>query len=100
MMEQACSGEKGVASVRGISRHASANEQTVVRCLRLLTYLSASFPVSASLLAADLGVTERTVRRDVAMLRTAGYPILATPDGYVRDDERKVDLLRVLGLAS
>ncbi len=83
---------------QGMAGRLCANEQAIVRCLKLLTYLSGTFPVPASLLAADLGVTERTVRRDVALLRSAGYPVLATADGYVRDERRKADLLRVLGL--
>ena len=91
---------QSVTRSRGTTERLCANEQTVVRCLKLLTYLSATFPVPASLLGADLGVTERTVRRDVALLRSAGYPILATPDGYVRDERRKADLLRVLGLGA
>ena len=95
-------GQGGKMAVDGtpIGTQSGLNEQAVVRCLRVLTYLSPDFAVSASLLAADLGVTERTIRRDVALLRSAGYPVIATADGYLRDEGRKETLMRVLGLAS
>ena len=43
----------------------------------------ASGPVSAAALAARLGVSRQVVVGDVALLRAAGSPIVATPRGYV-----------------
>lgn len=43
----------------------------------------ATAPVSASALAARLGVSRQIVVGDVALLRAAGEPVLATPRGYV-----------------
>lgn len=40
-------------------------------------------PVSASALAARLGVSRQIVVGDVALLRASGSPIVATPRGYV-----------------
>ena len=42
-----------------------------------------SCPVSAAALAARLGVSRQVVVGDVALLRAAGSPIVATPRGYV-----------------
>ena len=42
-----------------------------------------SGPVSAAALAARLGVSRQVVVGDVALLRAAGSPIVATPRGYV-----------------
>ena len=41
-------------------------------------------PLSASLLAAQLGVSRQIVVGDIALLRAAGHPIDATPRGYVK----------------
>ena len=48
------------------------------RLLRLLGLLSSRAWWSAGELAAETGVTERTVRRDVTRLRDLGYPVEAT----------------------
>lgn len=45
------------------------------RALELIARLEGRPPQSARSLADELGVTERTVRRDVARLRDLGYPI-------------------------
>ena len=45
----------------------------------------ASGPGSAAALAARLGVSRQVVVGDVALLRAAGSPIVATPRGYVLD---------------
>ncbi|WP_424214496.1 helix-turn-helix transcriptional regulator [Streptomyces sp. BI20] len=49
------------------------------RLLRLLSLLQAHREWSGSDLAERLGVTPRTVRRDVDRLRELGYPVNATP---------------------
>jgi predicted DNA-binding transcriptional regulator YafY len=48
---------------------------TSQRLLRLLALLQRRGERNAGQLARDLGVTERTVRRDVARLRDLGYPV-------------------------
>jgi predicted DNA-binding transcriptional regulator YafY len=52
------------------------------RLLRLLSLLSARSWWGAAELAEETGVTERTVRRDVARLRELGYPVEATTGRY------------------
>ena len=50
---------------------------------RILTRLnSAGAPLSASILAAELGVSRQIVVGDVALLRAGGAQIDATPRGY------------------
>ncbi|WP_278264507.1 YafY family protein [Nocardia sp. AG03] len=50
---------------------------TAARLLRLLSLLQTPREWPGSELAARLGVTDRTVRRDVERLRELGYPVLA-----------------------
>jgi len=52
---------------------------TSARLLRLLSILPARPDWSGPELAARLGVTVRTLRRDMARLRELGYPVRATP---------------------
>ncbi|MEU2930902.1 YafY family protein [Streptomyces sp. NPDC007251] len=52
---------------------------TSARLLRLLSLLQAHREWSGAALAERLGVTARTVRRDVDRLRELGYPVNATP---------------------
>ncbi|MFT3922679.1 MAG: YafY family protein [Myxococcales bacterium] len=52
--------------------------ETSARLLRLLSFLQARRFWTGSELAAELEVTERTVRRDVDRLRSLGYPVQAT----------------------
>lgn len=52
--------------------------ETSARLLRLLSLLQARRDWSGTELAERLGVTPRTVRRDVDRLRGLGYPVLAT----------------------
>ncbi|PRY18166.1 helix-turn-helix transcriptional regulator [Kineococcus rhizosphaerae] len=54
-------------------------EGTTERVLRLLGLLQHRPRWTAADLAAELGVTDRCVRRDVARLRTLGYPVHAVP---------------------
>jgi predicted DNA-binding transcriptional regulator YafY len=51
---------------------------TTERVLRLLALLQLRPTWTASSLAAELGVTDRSVRRDVERLRALGYPVVAT----------------------
>ncbi|GAA3397256.1 YafY family protein [Streptomyces roseoviridis] len=53
--------------------------ETSARLLRLLSLLQAHREWSGAALADRLGVTARTVRRDVERLRELGYPVNATP---------------------
>jgi predicted DNA-binding transcriptional regulator YafY len=58
--------------------------ETSARLLRLLSLLQTHRDWSGAELADRLGVTTRTVRRDVERLRELGYPVHATQDtaGY------------------
>ncbi|WP_433062792.1 helix-turn-helix transcriptional regulator [Dactylosporangium sp. CS-033363] len=51
---------------------------TAERVLRLLALLQRRASWTAAELAAELGVTDRSVRRDVERLRALGYPVRAT----------------------
>ncbi|WP_433220834.1 helix-turn-helix transcriptional regulator [Dactylosporangium sp. CS-047395] len=51
---------------------------TAERVLRLLALLQRRASWTAAELAAELGVTDRSVRRDVERLRALGYPVHAT----------------------
>ncbi len=53
--------------------------ETSARLLKLLSLLQAHREWSGSDLASRLGVTPRTVRRDVDRLRELGYPVNASP---------------------
>ncbi|MGW5263035.1 helix-turn-helix transcriptional regulator [Microbispora sp. NPDC004025] len=53
-------------------------ESTTERVLRLLALLQRRPSWTAAELAAELGVTDRSVRRDVERLRALGYPVHAT----------------------
>ena len=53
--------------------------ETSARLLRLLSLLQAHREWSGADLADRLGVTPRTVRRDVDRLRELGYPVHASP---------------------
>ena len=53
-----------------------------MRLLRLLGLLSARSGWSAAALADEMGVTERTVRRDMVRLRELGYPVDAATGPY------------------
>ena len=53
--------------------------ETSARLLRLLSLLQAHRHWTGPELADRLGVTARTVRRDVEKLRSLGYPVNATP---------------------
>jgi len=53
-------------------------ETTTGRVLRLLGLLQRRPSWTAAELAAELGVTDRSVRRDVERLRALGYPVRAT----------------------
>jgi len=59
---------------------------TASRTMELLGRLQGRRPRTADELATDLGVTSRTVRRDIARLRDLGYPVdtLRGPDGGYR----------------
>ncbi len=54
-------------------------ESSAGRLLRLLSLLQSRPTWTADELAERLGITPRTVRRDVTRLRDLGYPVLAAP---------------------
>src|SRR5688572_9780158 len=60
--------------------------ETSARLLALLGLLQAGGAWTGAELAARLGITERTVRKDVERLRALGYPVDASrgPDGGYR----------------
>jgi predicted DNA-binding transcriptional regulator YafY len=71
--------------VRIVGHHVAVADQTV-RVLRLLALLTSARSWRGEDLAARLGVTTRTVRRDVERLRELGYRVDAAPGpagGYV-----------------
>ncbi|MEU4762469.1 WYL domain-containing protein [Actinosynnema sp. NPDC023794] len=88
--------------------------KTSARLLSLLSLLQARRDWPGALLAQRLGVSPRTVRRDVDRLRELGYPIVTTkgPDGGYRlgagsqlppllfDDEQAVALSVALRIAT
>ena len=45
-------------------------------------------PISASKLASQLGVSRQIIVGDVALLRASGYNIIATPRGYILDQQQ------------
>lgn len=64
-------------------RHNERVIETSARLLKLLSLLQERREWSGPVLADRLGVTTRTIRRDVERLRTLGYPVDAsTADGY------------------
>ncbi len=69
-----------------VLRQTSDVLETSARLLRLLGLFQSRPAWTAPELAGRLGVTERTVRRDVARLRDLGYPVEARPgvDGGYR----------------
>src|ERR687897_840028 len=64
--------------VRIVGHHVAVADQTV-RVLRLLALLTSARSWRGEDLAARLGVTARTVRRDVERLRELGYRVDAAP---------------------
>lgn len=62
------------------ARH-TARVDTVVRLLHLLALLQGEAH-TGEVLASSLGVTLRTVRRDIGRLREAGFAVDATPGAY------------------
>lgn len=55
------------------------SEGTTERVLRLLSLLQRRASWTASELSGELGVTDRSVRRDIERLRALGYPVHALP---------------------
>lgn len=66
------------AGVHGVQRRAAARRQALLQWLR-----AAGGPVTGAELAQRFGVTRTVVVHDLALLRAAGEPIVATPAGYV-----------------
>jgi predicted DNA-binding transcriptional regulator YafY len=64
--------------VRETGQDESMPETTATRLLRLLPLLTARPEWRGEELAEALGVTTRTVRRDIGRLRELGYPVTAT----------------------
>src|SRR5690606_15371405 len=64
-------------SVREVGQSVSMSEVTS-RALRLLALLQSRTVWTGPELAAEMGVTTRTVRRDVDRLRQLGYPVLTS----------------------
>ena len=64
---------------------------------KILTMLkNTGKPLSGSALGKSTGVSRQVVVQDIALLRTEGHPILATPRGYVMEQSaRKVRLFKM-----
>jgi predicted DNA-binding transcriptional regulator YafY len=79
---------QGTSASRGTIEFVPTSSSTATsgRLLSLLSLLQARRDWPGSLLAGRLGVSERTVRRDVDRLRELGYPVQAVkgPDGGYR----------------
>lgn len=57
---------------------------------QILTMIrEASKPVSGSALGKETGVSRQVVVQDIALLRTEGYPIVATARGYILNEPRQ-----------
>lgn len=65
---------------RGVSEGGAARREAVLEHLR---GADTDSPVSASALAAEYGVSRQVIVGDIALLRSSGYAIDATPRGYV-----------------
>ncbi len=66
-------------SVRMVWQSDDVTDGTTERVLRVLTLLQRRPVWTGPELAAELGVTDRCVRRDVTRLRALGYPVNAAP---------------------
>ena len=57
---------------------------------RILSMMrQSSTPLSGGALGRDTGVSRQVVVQDIALLRTEGYPIIATARGYILNDTKK-----------
>ena len=57
---------------------------------RILTMMrQSSRPLSGGALGRDTGVSRQVVVQDIALLRTEGYPIIATARGYILNETKK-----------
>lgn len=64
------------------------------RALQLLSLLQTNRFWACAELAARLGVTERTVRRDLDRLRELGYPVDSTSGGTAATGSRRERMCR------
>ena len=55
-------------------------------------------PVKGQNLAQEFNVTRQIIVRDIAILRAEGNNIIATPDGYIINDNKKLVLSRVIAV--
>lgn len=57
---------------------------------RILTMIrQSSRPLSGGTLGENFGVSRQVVVQDIALLRTEGYPIIATARGYILNETKK-----------
>lgn len=66
------------------------NQQVVRQWLILRCLASARYGQHLAALSADLGVTTRTIRRDLEALQSAGFPLV----DEIHEDARRWRLLR------
>ena len=64
--------------------------------LARLSALAPTEPIAAAVLAAEFGVSRQVIVGDIALLRSAGYAIHATPRGYVLQREYAEGVKRTL----
>lgn len=63
------------------------SHETLIRCLKTLSLLQSGLGYNAMELAREFGVSQRTVYRDLGVLKDAGIPITFCTDrnGYILD---------------
>lgn len=55
-------------------------------------------PLKGILLAEDFNVTRQIIVKDIAILRAEGFNILATPSGYIIEEKRSNNIIKVIAL--
>lgn len=72
-----------------ILRQTYPGEERTINAIRrraeiLSLIAKAQGPITGAYLAEKFGVTRQVIVRDIALLRAAGHPIIATPQGYLQ----------------
>lgn len=71
-------------------------DEQIIRCLKVMSYLSPNYPVTGDDLAEECGASSRQIRRDIDLMREAGIQIESGPDGYSAPDLDNIK--KVLGI--
>ena len=67
----------------------SQRRNEILRCLQ-----TASAPISATALAAELGVSRQIIVGDITILKARNEPVIATPSGYIYINQINPDMDR------